>query len=348
MSYREEGGRPQKVLATPATLCTVAVLGTGSIGMRHLEIFRGINGIHVVAVPTRPERIRQLEQDGYATAIHVDEVRHMDATCCVIATDTGRHVEDALAALERGMDVLVEKPMAKHAREAHQLYTRALALGRKVFVGCVLRFSESLNTFRELLPTIGALHAVRIECQSYLPAWRPTRSYRASYAARAEDGGVLRDLIHEIDYAGWLFGWPDAVHGRLRNLGRLGIEAEEIADLSWVTASECAVSISLDYLSKPSRRRMRACGEFGTLEWDGIEGAVTLARAEAAPSVTRSAQTRQEMFTAQARAFLSAIRGAHEPRLATDTDGLKALAVCDAARRSSETRREEPVESQWR
>ncbi len=348
MVPQEDGGTAQKVLASPSKLCTVAVLGTGSVGMRHLEIFRGIDGVDVVAIPVRPERRGQLEQAGYVTAIHLDDVRHRDDTCCVIATDTGRHIEDALTAIEWGMDVLVEKPLAKDAHEAHELYTRARALGRKVFVGCVLRFSESLNTFRELLPSLGALHAVRIECQSHLPAWRPTRSYRTSYSARAEEGGVLRDLIHEIDYAGWLFGWPDAVHGRLRNLGRLGIEAEEVADLSWMTASGCTVSIGLDYLSKPSRRRMRACGEFGTLEWDGIEGMLTLARAEAAPSVTRSSQTRHEMFTAQARAFLSAIRGAHEPRLATGTDGLNALAVCDAARRSSETRREEPVEFQWR
>ncbi len=37
--------------------------------------------------------------------------------------------------------------------------------------------------------------------QSWLPDWRPDRDYRESYSARLDEGGVLRDLVHEIDYA---------------------------------------------------------------------------------------------------------------------------------------------------
>ena len=50
--------------------------------------------------------------------------------------------------------------------------------------------------------------AVRVECQSWLPYWRPERDYRESYSARADEGGVLRDLVHELDYAIWAFGGP--------------------------------------------------------------------------------------------------------------------------------------------
>lgn len=321
----------------------VAVVGTGSIGVRHLSVLRGMSGVRTVAVPCRAERAAELQQAGYEVASDLPHAVALGATCCVIASDTGRHFEHGKQAVEQGLDTLVEKPLCTDARQAGQLVSHGRRAGEKVFVACALRFSDSLNEFRERLLKLGRLHAVRIECQSYLPHWRPGRSYKDSYSARPDEGGVLRDLIHEIDYAGWLYGWPDAVQACVGNYGRLGIQSEETADLSWTTAGGFRVSVRLDYLTVPPRRRMTACGEGGVLEWDGIANAVCLSLNEEAPSRTVSAQTRDEMMEAQARAFLSATGGWTDPRLATDRDGVMALAVCDAARRASENRHEEQV-----
>lgn len=320
----------------------VAVLGTGSAGARHLRVLQQMPGIEPIAVPLRPSRLAELARAGYATAPDVPAAAALGARLGIVATDSGRHHEDVQAAAEQGLDVLVEKPLAVDAGSAAVLCRRMQELGRKLFVGCVLRFSEPLNAFRDRLGRIGDVHSVRIESQSYLPDWRPARRYEESYSARADEGGVLRDLIHEIDYAGWLFGWPTALHGQVRNLGRLGIKADEAADLAWETATGCAVTVRLDYLTRPPRRRMLACGERGTLEYDGISGTVTLAL-DGAPERIESSQTRDEVFRAQDHAFIAARTGAADPRLATGADGLHALAVCDAARRSSQSGREEPV-----
>ena len=322
---------------------TIAIVGTGSIGFRHLSILRAVPYIRVIAIPTRIERHAELVRMGFLACETINAAADLGATLAIIATNTGRHVEDALAAVESRLDLLVEKPLGTNSQEASRLCVRAGEAGRKIFVGCVLRFSESLNTFRNLQSRIGRLHFVRIECQSYLPDWRPGRAYRDSYSARPDEGGVLRDLIHEIDYAGWIFGWPRSVQAYLRNLGRLGIEAEEAADLTWQMPEGSLVSISLDYLSRPPRRSMRAFGELGTLEWNGMENTVTLALADCTPQVIKSSQSRDEMFLVQDRAFIEASHGVDDPRLATGEDGVKALSVCDAARRASRNRREEPV-----
>ncbi len=189
--------------------------------------------------------------------------------------------------------------------------------------------------FRDWLPTIGRVHTVRIECQSYLPDWRPGRSYRESYAARAEEGGVLRDLIHEVDYAGWLFGWPVWGQGRVRNLGRLGIESEEAAELLWESPEDVLISMSLDYLSRPARRVMRASGEHGTLEWDGIEGRTICWQAGGASEVANTTQSRDEMLRDQDVAFLETCAGRPHPLLARGPDGVAAVGVCDAVRQRS-------------
>jgi len=322
----------------------VAVLGTGSIGTQHLAALRRIDGVEPIAIPLRPERRQALTAGGYRTAPDLEAALRLGTELAVIATDSGRHLDDGLAALGRGLDLLVEKPLAPTAADAARLARAAERAGRRLFVGCVLRCSESLALFRKQLPRVGALHAVRIECQSYLPAWRPDRPYRESYSARAGEGGVLLDVIHEIDYAGWIFGWPAAVQARLCNLGRLGIEAEEAADLAWATPDGCAVSMHLDYLTRPPRRSMRAAGEFGVVDWDGLAGTVTLALADEPETVLRSAQTRQDALFAQDLAFITACRHAGASDLATGSDGVRALAVGDAARRASANGREEKVE----
>ena len=322
----------------------VVVLGTGSIGATHLRSLSAIDLAVPIAVTGRAERRTQLNQEGYQTAVDLDDAVRLGAQFCIVATDTARHGIDGTAALERGLDVLVEKPMAVDAPTANQLNQLAVGLGRQLFVGCVLRFSASLNWFKEMRDQVGQVHSVKIESRSYLPDWRPARPYLDSYSARPDEGGVLRDLIHEIDYACWIFGWPASIQATVKNFGRLSIDSEEVASLTWQTSAGCMVSIDLDYLSRPPRRRMTAFGELGTLEWDGIAGTVSLTGLHIPDQDIRPLQTRDQMFQEQTRASIHARSGKSDLRLASGEDGARALAVCDTARIASSTRREETVE----
>lgn len=313
--------------------------------MQHLDALRQVYQVQPIAIPCRPERRRELEAEGYIVAADLKEaVNNWNVSHCVVATNTSRHVRDSLAAMESGLDTLVEKPMGIDASEAKRLCAEARRVDRKVYVGCVLRFSESLKTFRAWLNRIEPVHSVRIECQTYLPDWRPARGYRDVYSARVEEGGVLRDLVHEIDYAGWLFGWPATIQARVRSLGRLGIEADEEADLMWEAADASLVTVRLDYLSRPPRRQMRACGKGGTVEWDGIANRVVLALATKPAEIFVSTQTRQDMMRAQAKAFIHDGHATEVGQLATCVEGAKALAICDAARRATKSTHMESVD----
>jgi len=322
----------------------VLVVGSGSAGLQHMKVLGLMPEVFPVALPVRPERIEKLQAAGFTTVRNFSEAQRKDITHCIVATDSGRHVQDAIKALDMGCDVLIEKPLATNALRAKSLCERARNVRKQVFVGCLLRFSESLNCFRQLLAEIGSLHSVRIECKDYLPDWRPNRQIKESYSARSGEGGVLLDLIHEIDYAGWVFGWPVEVQARLVNRGRLGIEADELATVMWETTDESIVTMELDYLTRPARRRARASGENGTIEWNGIDGTVSIALAGQTVRVERFDDSQESMMLAQDSAFLQRGSGVPTHRLATGEDGVKALAVCDATSRSSANRRPEQVE----
>lgn len=255
------------------------------------------------------------------------------ASACVIASETARHLADAEAAFALGLDVLVEKPLAPDAAQARRVADAAKRQGRRAYVACVMRFSPSLALVKERLPELGALHAVRAECRSYLPDWRPGRDYKTGYSADAAQGGVLRDLVHEVDYCGWLFGFPARAAGMTANLGRLGIQAEEAAELLWTLPGGGTLSIGLDYLTRRSRRGLVADGERGTLAWDALTGTVTLTPLSGPARSDSRPEDVDGRFLAQAKAFLSELDGRRDERLATIEHGVKALAVLDAARK---------------
>ena len=324
----------------------VAVIGTGSIGLRHLRVLQGLPNVRPIAISYRDERRAELTRLGYLTCANLATAVKTWKLCgCIVASDTSRHMADSLEVFSNGLRCLVEKPVSRNGNEARQLLYAALKANCSLYVGCVMRFSESLAQVRAGLARVGPVHAVRIECQSYLPDWRPNRPYRDTYSAREDEGGVLRDLIHELDYAGWLFGWPTRLQARLVNTGTLGIAAEESADLSWETKEGAVVSIRLDYLTRPPRRQMTVSGCHGTWTWDGVSNQAVYDAAGGWNEQIVSTQTRDAMFSDQARAFLSAGKGEAEPLLASGLDGVRAMLICDAARRASLSRCEESVET---
>jgi len=129
----------------------------------------------------------------------------------------------------------------------------------------------------------------------------------------------------------------------LRNIGRLGIVAEEAADILWEIPNGPAVNMSLDFLTRPPRRLMTAFGENGTLEWDGICGTTTLRPFNGSPEVQTARETVDQILSLQDRVFIHSEKRS-DPRLATVEDALKALAVCDTARLASRNGRTERVQ----
>lgn len=322
----------------------VLVVGTGSIGLRHLAVLGPLLADPAVALPMRPGRERAPELAGVRVASSFAAAAAYRPVAAIIATDTARHLSDAAACIEMGCHVLVEKPVAPTLDGVRELIDLGARADKRVYVACCLRFHQTVARFREMLPSLGRVHDVRIECQSYLPDWRPERDYRGTYSARAAEGGALRDLIHEVDYALWLFGRPARVRASLRNTGTLGIESEEAASLSWDSRG-ASVSLQLDYLTRPARRVLRAAGEHGVLTADLIGQTVTLAHASGRVEEHATLQDRNAMMAAQARAFLDFVAHGHLSPAATIDDGAAAIAVCDAARASSGSGHAEEVRS---
>jgi predicted dehydrogenase len=80
--------------------------------------------------------------------------------------------------------------------------------------GFMLRLHPNLLWLKSFLEAgeLGDLFYCRAAVGQYLPDWRPSQDYRMSYSASATCGGVILDLVHELDLVTWLFGPIEAVH----------------------------------------------------------------------------------------------------------------------------------------
>jgi len=249
----------------------------------------------------------------------------------VIATRTGRHVADFVAYGQFGRRVLIEKPIAPCYSLGQAVQSSAIA--ESTAVSAPLRFMDGYAAVSGLLPRVGRILNVDVVCQSWLPNWRPGADYRTSYSADPDEGGVLRDLVHEIDYALDLFGVPESVSAYLGHSEELGIQAESSATLRW-DYSDFALSMNLDFASRESRRYLAVHGESATITWNVLEATVHvegIGHAEVHVKHFPGDLSRDGVLMRQVNAMASP---KWDRRLCRVPEALRAIALCDAARAS--------------
>jgi len=311
-------------------LTSARVVGTGSIGSRYLRVLTPFLHNPPIAVSVRGSIVDpDLAASVVLEAPHTERVDYVDLT--VIATRTGRHVTDALQYQDSTRLLLIEKPIGARLADA---VGRGLRTDPGVQVASPLRFTDGFDYLRRQLPFIGEVTGAHCECRSWLPGWRPGTDYRASYSADPEEGGVLRDLIHEVDYVLDLFGTPERLSAQMRGHDVLPIGGEAVADLLW-GYSGFSLSMNLDYLSRPPARGIRVFGTQKSLFWDVLGATVDVydhERGSAHRHEFPQDRDRDRLLLLQ----LSDLVGGRFPsRGATVGDGLRAIAICDVARESS-------------
>jgi len=118
-----------------------------------------------------------------------------DAEIVLVATPPARHASDALAALEHGAAVIVEKPLATTLTEADALVTAAGPHGSRVGYAENLLYAPIIERAVELATHLGPLHHLEVRSLQSRPDW-------GSFLTAAWGGGVLFDLgVHPIAVA---------------------------------------------------------------------------------------------------------------------------------------------------
>ena len=172
-----------------------AVIGVGSLGQHHARNYADLAregiGAFVGVCDVREETARGVAEKNGAAAF-TDWRELLDKVTAVsIVTPTETHAEIACAFLERGVHVLVEKPIARTLEETDRMIAAAQATGAKLMVGHLERFNPAMVALRPHVtkPLYFEIHRV------------------SPFPNRSLDVDVVLDvMIHDLDAIQWLVG----------------------------------------------------------------------------------------------------------------------------------------------
>jgi predicted dehydrogenase len=322
------------------------VVGLGSIGKRHLSNLRTLLPGSQIAVWRHARHTNAVEHvEGTDLVVYdAESALEFGPEIAVVASPAPFHVPAATRLAEAGVHLLLEKPISHDETGVEAL----LGLCRKrqvvLMVGYNLRFSESLRVAHDVVARgrLGKILVIRAEVGSYLPDWRPGSDYHTVVSARAElGGGAVLELSHEIDYVRWLGGETRAVSAQIAELGGLGLQVEDTAEITLQYVSGGIAQIHVDMIQRSTHRSCRVIGSEGTLIWDAIANSLSLYDAgQRAWSTLCAAQEvdRNAMYLAELQEFIQAVKERRKPSI-TGEDGLQTLRIAVAAKRSAAEQR---------
>lgn len=250
------------------------VTGRGSIAQRHVHHLKQCLPDASVAVVSGTGQVDSSLQPCDMLATFEEGLRWAP-DAAVIASVSSRHAAELQVCLEHGIPCLVEKPLVTSRVELAQVHAAWVARkgNAAVAVGCNLRYLPVLERLRAMLrqASLGTIVRAHLEVGQDLAQWRPARDTGATYSADpAQGGGVVLDLVHEIDMALWLLG-PLTVRAAVGGkLGPLPIQSDDVHVALLERANGAPVTVSLDYVSLRPVRRYAVVGEQGTLTCDLI------------------------------------------------------------------------------
>lgn len=293
-----------------------AVVGVGYLGRFHAQKYRELEGSNLVAVVDANAESAQKVATELGVESVTDYRKVLDRVDAIsIAVPTPLHHAVACAALERGIHVLVEKPIATTVDEASEMVAIAARHGCVLQVGHLERFNPAIVAAVDRLQTPRFVESHRL----------------APFKQRGTDVSVVLDLmIHDIDLIQELVGQPiesiDAVGAQVFS-GEIDIVNARIRFRGGCVANTTASRVSLK-----QERKIRIFQDDAYLSIDMQQKILTVIRKKDAAPVESPAQVsiEEESFEQgdalrdEIAAFLKAIREKTVP-VVTGEDGLRAL-----------------------
>jgi hypothetical protein len=312
------------------------IIGSRGIGARHAENIAKLRpDTQFIAVGTSSNSATTHSKMDYVPSIETGLEQKPDIS--VIALPPTLQADAARQIIEAGIPLYIEKPPATDSSDLVKISKYADDHGIVTYCGFQLRRMPGFCQIRKLIQesTFGKIQKVELSVGQWLPDWRPDRDYRETYSAQAKmGGGVLLDLIHELDLARFLFGDVKVISCNAENTGTLEIDTEDTADIV-LAGAEYKINVHLDYLDKNHHRKGRIQMENADITYDALTDDLTLTEKV---DRTVSHLGRKNSFNSAAALAdaMSHFLNCAEKKLASEqplSDGLKSLLLSEQSRK---------------
>lgn len=261
-----------------------ALIGCGRIATNHIKaVLNNREDLDFVAVcDVLPEAMNNLltkhELQNDTTIERFTDykemvAKHLDLDIVAIATESGIHAEIALFLIDKGINVIIEKPMAMSMADAEEIVRRSADKGVKVSVCHQNRFNIAVQEMRQALE---AGRFGKISHGSINVRWNRNKGYydQAPWRGKwASDGGCLfNQCIHGIDLLRWMMGDEvEEVYGVTKQQFHDYLEAEDIgmAVVKFKNGAVGTIEGTVNVYPKNLEETLYLFGETGTVKIGG-------------------------------------------------------------------------------
>jgi UDP-N-acetylglucosamine 3-dehydrogenase len=321
----------------------LGLAGLGSMGRNHLRVISNHPDATLAAISdpdaeSLAAAVAQTGSLGFADPLEMIEKAELDGV--VLAAPTTAHLSLALAAIERGLPVLVEKPLAATVEDGLSIVRAARKKGVRVQVGHVERFNPAVLEMGRLLRSgwLSTIYAI-------------TSRRAGPFPARIRDVGVTVDLgTHDVDMLCWIAAErPVRVYAETAQ--RLHATHEDLTFGLMHFPSGATGFLDVDWLTPAKRRSLVAVGEEGMFELDYLTQKLTFTRSNvehpqmiAGYATTFTGDVAEipvasiEPLRAEHDEFVRVIRTGDRPYVDVE-DGLWAVAIANALLTAAAERR---------
>ena len=233
----------------------VALIGLGAMGRNHLRVLSDLEGVELAAICDQDANLLESAERKYSVPAYRswDEMLgHARLDAAVIAVPTRFHGQAGLAALEQGLHVLIEKPIASNLDEGRQLLDAARRAKKLLAVGHIERFNPAIRELGRRLEAgeIGRIYQLQARRQGPFPA-------------RIRDVGVVIDLAtHDLDVMHHLAA-SDVQRLYAETEQRIHTEHEDILNALLKFESGVLGVLQVNWLTPTKIRELSVLGERG-------------------------------------------------------------------------------------
>lgn len=292
----------------------ILIIGCGSIGERHLRCFQRTGRAEPVACEVNSALLQKI-RDQYQVAgfSGLDEaLAAAKYDGAVVCTPADSHISVTKKLLQHGAHVLIEKPLSTSVNDVDSLKAAITASGKFCAVGYTYHSLPGLREMRAALRggKFGRPLQAIVAAGQHFPTFRP--AYRQTYFARHETGGgAIQDLLtHFVNAIEWLIGPTTRVYVEAAHQFLDGVMVEDTVCLS-ARNGDVLVNYSVNQFQPPNEAVYQIHCEHGSLKYEFHKQrwAEWPRDAEAWQYHAAPIKERDEMFVAQASAFLDGMAG---------------------------------------
>ncbi len=252
----------------------IGILGVGRISSKHISAIKK-NSKYMNLLAICDVKKKKLNADLNLLKFNslkkmLKKIRNIDLVS--ICTPSGLHKSHAIQCLKKGINVLIEKPMALNKRDAKEIINIGKKYKKKIFVCLQNRYNPTIQILKKALDKdeLGKIYFVNVNIfwnrdQKYYnqDKWRGTKKF--------DGGALMNQSIHFVDLLIWLFG-PIKKKQILRSRLAREIETEDTASINIYFKKNilCSFSSTMLVNSKNYEGSVTIIGQKGTIKIGGI------------------------------------------------------------------------------